>query len=141
MQKKISGLLESIARRMAEEALEEGTGNADSEKSPRSSDKAARAEGARSSAEEAPLTDGEAAELVTELFGVMPEAVTAPKDPPAAADGGRIPFPEAPRRPSQIRAEAGEPAPLDYADMSRKQFAELKKLLRRAAGDGRRIKI
>ncbi len=51
------------------------------------------------------------------------------------------PFAGVMRPPVPMRANAVPGAPVDYADMSQKQFNELKKLLRKAASDGRKIKL
>ena len=51
-----------------------------------------------------------------------------------------IPFGRA-RRPVPIRTAGAASAPVDYADMSTEQFRELKKLLKKAAADGKRIKL
>ena len=45
------------------------------------------------------------------------------------------------RRPVPIRTAGTASAPVDYADMSTEQFRELKKLLKKAAADGKRIKL
>ena len=45
------------------------------------------------------------------------------------------------RRPVPIRTAGAASAPVDYADMSTEQFRELKKLLKKAAADGKRIKL
>lgn len=51
-----------------------------------------------------------------------------------------VPFGRA-RRPVPIRTAGAASAPVDYADMSTEQFRELKKLLKKAAADGKRIKL
>ena len=48
---------------------------------------------------------------------------------------------ETAKRPVPIRAGAGSAVPVDYADMPAKQFRELKKQLKKAALDGRKVKI
>lgn len=45
------------------------------------------------------------------------------------------------RRPVPMRTASAATHPVDYADMSAKQFGELKKLLKRASADGRRIRL
>ncbi len=51
-----------------------------------------------------------------------------------------VPFGRA-RRPVPIRTAGAASAPVDYADMSTEQFRELKKLLKKAAADGKRIRL
>ena len=46
-----------------------------------------------------------------------------------------------PKRPIPMKTGSNASSPVDYADMSREQFRELKKLLKKAAMDGKRIKI
>lgn len=45
------------------------------------------------------------------------------------------------RRPVPMRTGSAASRGVDYQDMSAKQFAELKKLIRRADADGKRIKL
>lgn len=45
------------------------------------------------------------------------------------------------RRPVPMRTGSAASRRVDYSDMSAKQFAELKKLIRRADADGKRIKL
>lgn len=51
------------------------------------------------------------------------------------------PFRDIARPPVPMRTGSSAEAPVDYSDMSRKQFSELRKLLKKAAADGRRIRI
>lgn len=45
------------------------------------------------------------------------------------------------RRPVPMRAASAASAPVDYAEMSAKQFNDLKKLLKKASADGKRIRL
>ncbi|MBO4383802.1 MAG: hypothetical protein J5854_00070 [Clostridia bacterium] len=51
------------------------------------------------------------------------------------------PFEPVPKLPVPMKAGVNTPQPADYADMPAKQFNELKKLLKKAALDGKRMKI
>jgi hypothetical protein len=50
-------------------------------------------------------------------------------------------FKPQPRRPVPMRTGSMASERVDYSEMSAKQFAELKKLLKRAGADGRKIKL
>ena len=51
------------------------------------------------------------------------------------------PFAGVMKPPVPMRANSAAPNAVDYQDMSKKQFSELKKLLKKAAADGRKIKL
>ena len=53
----------------------------------------------------------------------------------------RSPFPAAARTPVPMRTCENTIAPVDYSQMSAKQFADLKRMLRKAAADGKRIRL
>lgn len=53
----------------------------------------------------------------------------------------RDPFAGVVRPPVPMRANSAPASGMDYADMSAKQFGELKRLLKKAASDGRKIKL
>ncbi|MCR5610408.1 MAG: hypothetical protein K6F68_01040 [Clostridiales bacterium] len=53
----------------------------------------------------------------------------------------REPFEPALKPPVPMKAGVSAPQPMNYADMPAKQFNELKKLLKKAAMDGKRMKI
>lgn len=56
-------------------------------------------------------------------------------------EDGEQPFEPAPRRPRPMRTGSAQSAPVDYADMSAEQFRNIRKLLKKAAADGRRIRL
>lgn len=51
------------------------------------------------------------------------------------------PFGAVPKLPVPMKAGVNAPQPMNYADMPSKQFNELKKLLKKAALDGKKMKI
>ena len=75
--------------------------------------------------------------ILSEWTGAKEKAARPVKAEKPAID----PFAGVMRPPVPMRADSSSGAPLDYADMSRKQFGELKKLLKKAAADGRKIKL
>ena len=91
-------------------------------------------------------------ELVDALLGEWkPRAAAAEAEPEAhdetpAAEmpGGEAqvnPFGENARMPVPMKADAANTEPMDYSEMSAEQFAKLRKLLKRAAADGKRIRL
>ncbi len=60
---------------------------------------------------------------------------------PVPDEDGDLPFEPAPRRPRHMRTGGAQSAPVDYSDMSAEQFRSIRKLLKKAAADGRRIKL
>ncbi len=65
-----------------------------------------------------------------------PETETADE-----AEQGADPFGEPVRRPVPMRTGSIGSKPVDYSEMSVKQFNDLKKLLKKAHADGKRIKL
>ncbi|MCR5809085.1 MAG: hypothetical protein K6G56_05935 [Clostridiales bacterium] len=56
-------------------------------------------------------------------------------------DEAEDPFGGSARRPVPMRTGSAASAPVDYADMTAKQFNDLKKLLKKASADGKRITL
>lgn len=67
-----------------------------------------------------------------------PEA--EPEEEPEEDGEENVPF-ETERRPVPMRAGTNAAKPVDYAEMSAKQFNDLKKLLKKASADGKRIRL
>ena len=64
-----------------------------------------------------------------------------PVEEPAEAPAEGFPFKGEERTPVPMRTAGAGASPVDYGEMSLKQFNELKKLLKKANADGRRIKL
>ena len=58
-----------------------------------------------------------------------------------AGDEGDSPFAPRAKRPAPMRTGSAASDPVDYADMSSAQFRELRKLLKKAASEGKRIRL
>ncbi|MBO6061549.1 MAG: hypothetical protein J6P98_05495 [Clostridia bacterium] len=69
-----------------------------------------------------------------------PEPEEEPGDQPEEREA-EPPFAGHSRRPLPIKTGSASPAPVDYADMSAEQFRSIRKLLKKAAAEGRRIKL
>lgn len=69
-----------------------------------------------------------------------PEALPL-EDELAEAPKAGFPFEKAERTPVPMRTAGAGSEPVDYSQMSPKQFSELKKLLKKATADGRRIRL
>ena len=80
-------------------------------------------------------------ELVEAILGEWKPGRAETERPAGEAGEAFDPFGARSRRPVPMRAGSGAPSSVDYADMSPKQFSELKRLLKKAAADGKRIKI
>lgn len=92
------------------------------------------------------VTEDELVDAILEEWDMSDE--TAPEDEePAPEDEEQeeegepsLPF-ETERRPVPMKADSMAGKPVDYAEMSAKQFNDLKKLLKKASADGKRIKL
>lgn len=54
---------------------------------------------------------------------------------------GAEPFEKSAKRPVPMRTGSNAAAPVDYADMSQKQFSEFKRMLKKASADGKKVRI
>ena len=59
----------------------------------------------------------------------------------AASSIGGSPFGEHRRIPVPLRSGSAEAAPVDYDELTREQFMKLKKQLKKAAADGKRVRL
>lgn len=69
-----------------------------------------------------------------------PEELTAAELAESPSEGG-FPFERADCAPMPMRTGSGGARPMDYSEMSTKQFNDLRRMLKKASADGRRIKL
>jgi hypothetical protein len=70
-----------------------------------------------------------------------PEAANDVRGMLRGDEDGANPFGDDARMPVPMKAGAANAEPMDYSEMSAEQFARLKKLLKKAAADGKRIRL
>ncbi|MBQ1892472.1 MAG: hypothetical protein II155_00045 [Clostridia bacterium] len=87
--------------------------------------------------------EDELAEAIIEIMAGMNDGAEAPARRGANEldDDVRDPFGTMPKMPVPMRTGSGSPKSTDYSEMSTKQFNELKKLLKKASADGKRIRL
>ena len=87
--------------------------------------------------------EDELADAIIEMMTRMSDAPAAPEKPRTneLPENVRDPFGTLPRMPVPMKTGSVKPEPADYSEMSVKQFNELKKLLKKANADGKRIRL
>ena len=141
MEKSILSMLEELepVREAAEEAAKEAD-NAPSS----AAERLGRAMLSRLGAIEG-LGEDELVDALLENWGKLPEPEDDGEEEPEENELPEFPaeeiFEARSRRPVPMRTGSMAAERVDYSDMSAKQFAELKKLLKRASADGRKIKL
>lgn len=87
--------------------------------------------------------EDELADAVIEVLSRMSEAPAADekRKPNELPENVRDPFGTVPKMPVPMKTGSVRPEETDYSEMSLKQFNELKKLLKKANADGKRIRL